>query len=73
MGIGIISEPRWSQCRLERRKWQRGERWRQTKMPRRRIGGTRGGMFALEATGLPTQDMEPGVTSLVDSYNGFMS
>ena len=35
------------------------------------IGGLWGGGGALEAIGFLTQDVEPGVTILVDSHNGF--
>ena len=34
-------------------------------------GGTRGEAVALEATGFLTQNVDPGVTTLVDARNGF--
>ena len=37
----------------------------------RERGDWEGGVLALEATGLPTQDAELGGTALVDARNGF--
>ena len=49
---------------------KRDRRQRYSKTTRRRKGGG-GGILELEATGLLTQDSEPGVTTLVYSHNGF--
>ena len=49
---------------------KRDRRQRYSKTTWRRKGGG-GGILELESTGLLTQYADPGVTTLVDSHNGF--
>ena len=53
-------------------RWTRGDRRRQKANIRRRERGyLEGGGFALEVTGILTQDAEPGGTTSVDDRNVF--